>query len=126
MGKKMLILAALIPIGGHGVAAYSTPERRAGRLRKVRNAVVSMLEDHRRFIGILTEEQWTAAKDSITRLEQLRAVINTQLEGFDEELRMPAPESKVLIRYEGKANRALQEWQKQHRTIGTILGIKNR
>ena len=95
-------------------------------LREVRNAVTSMLEDHRRFLYTLTEAQWNSAQDSITRLEQLHATINAQLEGSDDELRMPASDSRVLVRYAKKTKGALQEWQKQHRKMGATLGIRDR
>jgi hypothetical protein len=94
-------------------------------LREVRNAVSSMLEDHHRFLGMLTEEQWTTAKDAITRLEQLRATINAQLKGFDDELRMPEPDSKILARYAKRTEKALQEWQKQHRKVGAAIGMRD-
>lgn len=95
-------------------------------LREVQSAVSSMLDDHHRFIYMLTEEQWNSTKDSIARLEQLRAPISAQLEGFDDELQMPAPDAKILTRYVKKTDRSLQEWQKQHRSMGATLGLRNR
>ena len=95
-------------------------------LREVRTAVTSMLEDHRRFLYMLTEEQWNSTQDSITRLQHLRATISAQLEGFDDELRMPSPDSRVLVRYAKKTKRALQEWQKRHRKMGATLGMRDR
>jgi chromosome segregation ATPase len=106
---------------------HSRPETDKVRqhLTEVRGAVTEMLEDHRRFILDLTEEQWSAAKSSITELEQLRATINTQLEGIDAELRMPVPDSKVLARYTEKTGRMLRQWQEQHRKMGAALGMKD-
>jgi chromosome segregation ATPase len=109
------------------VVRHSRPE--AGKvsqhLTEVRGAVTEMLEDHHRFILDLTEEQWNAAQRSITELEQLRAAINTQLEGIDAELRMPVPDSKVLARYTKKTGRRLRQWQEQHRKMGAALGMKD-
>jgi hypothetical protein len=94
-------------------------------LTEVRGSVTAMLDDHHRFILDLTEEQWNAAKSSITELEQLRATINTQLEGIDAELMMPAPDSKVLTRYTKKTGQLLRQWQEQHRKMGAALGMKD-
>lgn len=74
---------------------------------------------------MLTEEQWNSTEDSVTRLERLRATISAQLEGFDDELRMPRSDSRVLVRYAKKTKRALQEWQKQHQKMGATLGIRD-
>jgi hypothetical protein len=95
-------------------------------LRESQSAVSSMLDDHHRFVYTLTEEQWNTTNDSITVLEQLRAAISARLEGFDDELQMPTPDAKVLTRYVKKTDRLLQEWQKQHRSMGGVLGIRNR
>jgi len=94
-------------------------------LTEVRGAVTQMLEDHHHFILELNAEQWNAAKSSITELEQLRATINTQLEGIDDELKMPAPNSKVLTRYIKKTVELLRQWQEQHRKMGAALGMKD-
>jgi hypothetical protein len=106
---------------------HSRPETDKVRqhLKEVRGAVTAMLEDHRGFILDLTEEQANAAKSSITELEQLRATINAQLDGFDHELNMPAPDSKVLARYTKKTGRMLRQWQEQHRKMGAALGMKD-
>jgi Mg2+/Co2+ transporter CorC len=92
-------------------------------LREVRSALDSMLEDHRRLLYSVTEEQWTAAKDPITALERLRGSIQTQIQGIDLELQMPAPDSKVLIRYEKKLRALLKEWRRQHRRMAASIGV---
>lgn len=93
-------------------------------LAEVREAVQSMLELHKRFIGNLSEEQWTTAKGKITTLEALRGSIEAQLQGIDYELQMPTPDSKVLARYGKKLEALLQDWRKQHRKMGAAVGIK--
>ena len=95
-------------------------------LKEVQLAVAMMLEDHSRFIANLTEKQWTAAKEPITRLEFLRATINAQLQGIDYELQMPAPQPKVLVRYSKKIDKDLKEWQKLHKQIGRAMGMEGR
>ncbi len=90
---------------------------------EVRSAVDSMSEYHRRFLYTLTEEQWTAAKDPITRLEQFRASIQAQLEGIDLELQMPAPDSQHLIRYVKRMRALLQDWRKQYRKMSATASI---
>ena len=92
-------------------------------LREVRSAVDSMLEDHRRLLNGLTEEQWTAAIHPITSLEKLRASLRTQLEGIDLELQMPAPDAKVLIRYGKKLRALLEDWRKQHRKMAAAIKV---
>jgi chromosome segregation ATPase len=109
------------------VVRHSHPETGNVRqhLTEVRGAVTEMLEDHHRFILDLTEDQWNAAKSSITELEQQRATINAQLEGIDAELKMPAPDSQILSRYAKKTGRLLRQWQEQHRKMGAALGMKD-
>jgi hypothetical protein len=93
-------------------------------LREVRSATDSMFEDHRRFLYSLTDEQWTAAKDTITALEQLRASIQVQVQGIDLELQMPTPDVKVLARYGRKTQTLLEDWRKQHRKMAALTGIR--
>lgn len=83
----------------------------------------SISEHHRRLLDALSEEQWTAAKDPITRLEQLRARIQAQVEGIDLELQMPAPDSQHFIRYVKRMRALLQDWQKQYRKMGAAVDI---
>lgn len=106
---------------------HSRPETDEVRqhLTEVRGAVTQMLEDHHRFILDLTEEQWNAAKSPIAELERLRATINTQLEGIDAELKMPAPDSKVLTRYTKKTGQLFRQWREEHRKMGAALGMKD-
>lgn len=102
----------------------SHPDEVRQHLEEVRVAVSAMLEDHHRFISNLTEDQWTKAKETITKLEQLHATINAQLQGFDYELAMPTSDLKVLEKYTKRTDRALQEWRKQHRRIGDEIGLR--
>lgn len=106
---------------GHSQASEVQPH-----LAEVRGSVSAMLEDHRRFLKNLTEQQWTTGKGSITKLEMLRASLNSDLEGMDIELKMPAPDPKVLMRYVKKTDRALREWKKEHRSLGAAAGITRR
>lgn len=92
-------------------------------LKEVRTAADSMFEDHRRFLYSLSEEQWAAAKDPLTKLEQLRASIQAQLDGIDLELQMPNPDSKVVARYGKRMRALLQDWRKQHRKMSAAIGL---
>ena len=93
-------------------------------LREVRSAVDSMFEDHRRLLYGLSGNQWQSAREPITRLEQLRASIQAQLDGTDLELQMPDPDPKVFARYGKRMRASLQDWRKQHRKMGTAIGTK--
>ncbi len=100
------------------------PDEIQQHLREVRSATDSMFEDHRRFLYNLTEEQWAAAKDTITAVEQLRASIQVQVQGIDLELQMPTPDAKVLVRYGRKMQTLLEDWRKQHRKMAALTGIR--
>lgn len=93
-------------------------------LREVRSAVNEMFDDHKRLLYSLTDEQWAAAKTTITALEQLRADIQVQIEGIDLELQMPTPNPQVFSRYSKKLRTLLQDWRKQHQKMATAIGTK--
>ena len=96
------------------------------RLTELRGSVMEMLEDHSRFLRTLTEQQWAISKDALTTLEMLRATLTADLEGMDMELKMPAPNAKILLRYIRKTDRALREWNKEHQSMGVAVGMTNR
>lgn len=99
------------------------PDEIQQHLSEVRTAVDSISEDHRRFLYSLTEEQWAAAKDPITKLERLRASVQAQLEGIDLELQMPNPDPQVFGRYGKRMRALLQDWRKQYRKMSAATGI---
>lgn len=100
------------------------PDQIQQHLREVRGAVDSMVEDHKRLLNSLSEEQWRSAKEPITALEQIRIGVQVQIEGIGLELQMPRPDSKVFARYGKKMKALLQNWRQQHRKMGAAIGIK--
>jgi hypothetical protein len=93
-------------------------------LKEISLAVEEMLQVHDRFLKSLTEKQWTAATDEITKLERHRAAIHAQLRGIDYELQMPQPQAKVLTNYGKAIAKDLTDWRKLYRKIGLLWGMK--
>lgn len=103
---------------GHSQANEVQPH-----LAALRSSVTEMLEDHWQLLRHLTEQQWAAGRNPLTKLEMLRATLNSDLEGMDMELRMPIPDPRILTRYVNKTDRALREWKKEHQSMGVAVGM---
>src|SRR5579883_2905459 len=133
MNRKTLILTAVLAACTQSASASPQSQgQSATRLTAMaqrsllRHCLYSaeLVRNHMRFLYNLTEEQWAAAKDTITAVEQLRASIQVQVQGIDLELQMPTPDAKVLVRYGRKMQTLLEDWRKQHRKMAALTGIR--
>lgn len=97
------------------------PDEVRQHLKEISLVVEEMLQVHDRFLKSLTEKQWTAAKDEITKLEELRAAIHAQLRGIDYEVRMPKPQAKILTNYARTLDKDFADWQKVYQKIGAAI-----
>lgn len=101
---------------------YFEPNKVRQPLSELSSAIEETLRVHDRFLKTLSERQWHRSEGDIAKLETLKAAVHAKLDGIDLELRMPKPDSKILVRYARRIDRDLNDWEKLYRKIGYSEG----
>lgn len=84
----------------------------------------SMQQEHERLMQGLSEEQRTQMKDRLRKLGQARERMQSTLQAMEQELKQATPDRKRLARQAGDAEKALKEWEGQHRKMASDMSVK--
>lgn len=91
---------------------------------QLREEIRAMHQERDRFATGLTPEQGEALQDRIRAMDQSRDRVNQPLQDLDRELAQREPDRKRLAEYSRELEKAMKEWQKRHREMGSDLGIE--
>lgn len=90
---------------------------------QLRNDIQTMQQDHDRFAQGLSEEQRAAVQDRIRRMDQARDRLHTQSQQMDQEMSRANPDAQHIATQAREMEKAMKEWQKQYRSLGSEIGI---
>jgi hypothetical protein len=98
-----------------------------GRLRQRWSKLLRqrMQSDHEAFLGSLTTDQQAALKDRLWKMDKVRAELTSRFETLDRDLAQTAPDNKLLAGHAKELEKSLKKWQKQHRDLGSEIGIQS-
>ena len=82
-----------------------------------------MQQEHNRLMQGLRDGQREALQERVRKMDQTRERVNTRFAAIDQELNQPNPDCKRIAQHARKMDRAVKEWQKQHRKMGLEMGI---
>lgn len=91
-----------------------------------RNSLLQVMhQSHQDFLESLSVDQQTALKGRLKRLEQVTSELNSRFETVDRDLATPVPNARRVADHAKELEKSLKKWQKQHREIGTEIGIES-
>ena len=90
---------------------------------QLRNDIQTMQQEHDRFAQGLSEEQRAAVQDRIRRMDQARDRLHTQSQQMDQEMSQANPDAQHIATQAREMEKAMKEWQKQYRSLGSEIGI---
>jgi uncharacterized protein (DUF3084 family) len=82
-----------------------------------------MQQEHDRFAQGLSEEQRAAVQDRIRKMDQARDRVHTQSQQMDQEMSQANPNAQRVATQAREMEKAVKEWQKQYRSLGSEIGI---
>jgi TRAP-type C4-dicarboxylate transport system substrate-binding protein len=82
-----------------------------------------MQQEHDRFAQGLSEEQRAALQDRIRKMDQARDRVHTQSQQMDQEMSQANPNAQRVATQAREMEKAVKEWQKQYRSLGSEIGI---
>ena len=90
---------------------------------QLRNDIQTMQQEHDRFAQGLSGEQRLAAQDRIREMDQTRDHILAQSQQMDQEMSRANPNAQRVATQAREMEKAVKEWQKQYRSLGSDIGI---
>jgi len=82
-----------------------------------------MQQEHDRFMNGLSDEQRAGMQDRIRSMDRSRDRLNNRLQQLDGELAKAEPDRKRIREHATELDKAMKEWQKQYRNMGSDMGI---
>ena len=90
------------------------------------NEVLShaMQNHHQVFVDGLNAEQQAALKDRVRQIDKTRSELASRFETMDRDLAEAVPDAKRVSAHAKELEKSLKKWQKQHRALGSEIGIE--
>lgn len=83
-----------------------------------------MQQEHDRFMNGLSDEQRAGMQGRTRSMDQARDRLNNRVQQLDDELAKPEPDRKRMREHATEVEKAMKEWQKQYRNMGSDMGIE--
>ncbi len=83
----------------------------------------AMQGDHQAFLDSLNADQQAALKGRLHKMDRTWSELSSRFETMDRDLAEAAPDPKRLSDHAKDLEKSLKNWQKQHRELGTEMGI---
>jgi len=90
---------------------------------QLRNEIQTMQQEHDRFAQGLSEDQRASLQDRIRKMDQARDRVHTQSQQMDQEMTQANPDAKRIATQAREMEKAMKEWQKQYRGLGSEIGV---
>jgi hypothetical protein len=82
-----------------------------------------MQQEHDRFMQGLSDEQRAVLQDRIRKMDQARDRIHMQSQEMVQEMSQASPDRQRIATQAREMERAIKDWQKQYRGLGSDMGI---
>ena len=84
----------------------------------------AMQSDHQAFLESLNADQQAALKGRLRKMDKTWSELSSRFETLDRDLAEAAPDAKRLSDHTKELEKNLKKWQKQHRQLGSEMGIE--
>lgn len=84
----------------------------------------AMQSDHQAFLGSLTADQQAVLRDRLRKADKVWSELSLRFETVDRDLAQTEPNTRLLAGHAKELEKSLREWQKQHRKLGSGMGVK--
>ena len=84
----------------------------------------SMQSDHEAFLNSLNADQQAALKDRLQKMDKTWSELASRYDETDRDLAQSAPDTKRLADQAKDLEKSLKKWQKQHRELGSEMGVE--
>ncbi len=92
--------------------------------QQLRQEIRTMQQENDRFMNGLSDEQRAGMQDRIRNMDQARDRVNNRMQQLDDELAKPEPDRKRIREHATEMDKAMKEWQKQYRNMGSDMSIQ--
>jgi hypothetical protein len=83
-----------------------------------------MQSDHEALLGSLTSDQQAALKDRLRKMDKVWSELALRYEATDRDVAETPPDAKRLAGHAKDLEKSLKKWQKQHRELGSEMGVE--
>jgi hypothetical protein len=90
---------------------------------QLRNEIQMMEQNHRQFVGGLSQEQRTHIRERLREMDRTRERVNAHLQTMDQELRQGEFNGKRVAGQAGEIEKAMKAWHQQYQNVGSDLGV---
>lgn len=120
LSERFRMLAAdMMKPAGLSEAEWATAgEQSSGLLRQ------AMQRSHESFVKNLNADQQAAWNHRLRRIGKTWSELTSHFETMDRDLAVAAPDAKRLAIHAKELQKILKKWQKQHRELGSEIGIE--
>lgn len=84
----------------------------------------AMQNHHEAFLESLNADQQATLKDRLQQMAKTRSELSARFETMDRDLAQAAPDAKRLSAHAKELEKSLKRWEKQHRELGSEMGIQ--
>lgn len=116
---RMLAADIMKPAGLSEAERAKAGERSRGLLHQ------AMQRSHESFVTNLNADQQAALNHRLRRIGKTWSELTSYFETMDRDLAEAAPDAKRLASHAKELEKTLKKWQKQHREIGSEMGIES-
>jgi hypothetical protein len=106
-------------------ARLSEAERAKAREQSSALLRQALQRGHESFVKNLNADQQAALKDRLRRMDKTWSELTSRFETMDRDLAEAAPDAKRLASHARELAKTLKKWQKQHRELGSEIGIES-
>lgn len=105
-------------------AQLSEPESLKAHQRWNEELRQAMQNHHQAFVEGLNPDQQAALKDRLRKMDKTWSELSSRFEVMDRDLAEATPDAKRLSDHAKELEKSLKKWQKQHRELGSEMGIE--
>lgn len=84
----------------------------------------AMQNHHQAFLDSLNADQQVALKGRLQKIDRTWSELSARFETMDRDLAEAAPDTKRLTADAKELEKSLKKWKKQHRELGSEMGVK--
>ncbi len=92
---------------------------------QLREQVRTMQQEHQRLMQGLSGEQQTAARSQIREMERVHSRLRVRMDELDRAVDADPYRAQDVAKQAREVERAMKEWQKQHRKLGDEIGMES-
>ena len=118
--ERLLMLAADMK----KAAALSEPGSAEAHQRWNEVLRHAMQSHHQVFLQSLNADQQAALKDRLRKMDKTWSELSARFETMDRDLAEGTPDAKRLSAHAKELEKSLKKWQKQHRELGSKIGVE--